>query len=596
LFTPFRHSPAQRLGKRAPKIDLRTLRLRDYLKPKVVAPQPPPEVSWIMEVNDWGMLGNDSLGDCLVPGTEIFAPNISAAMRAPYSGPVVTLVFQSGKCVTVTPNHAVLTPRGFIPACFLKKGDHAVSSGLPQEVSRGLQSDFNDPPTLVEEKLASLAVMPQSFSRKVVPLPVDFDGDARFMYGNVDIVRPHRFLEGERNVTLSEPDGHQQIGATGKLKRSLHGFGPSRQGFGVSRLSAFGAMCRLDYLQPLLRSHATVAQPEALGLRPNGHTGVPKQSNHSFLAESRNSVPFPNLVDGQPAVVVGNRVRQIRERVFAAPKRGVRRRLASGLNASLAKPSNKGVATDPGLYSQLHGRFPNLIATERVAEVYVNSFTGHVYDLSTDQRWYIANTIITHNCVEAAQLHVIQQWTHYAGTELVPTTNDAIRLYSAEGGYVPGQPNTDNGTVILDALNYWRKTGVAVGTALHKITAYVAVDWKNQDELQSAIQWFGNVILGVQLPVSAQTQTAWTVPNGGPYGQGSPGSWGGHCVPVLARSPETASCITWGQRLKMSHNFFTDYVDECYAVVSQDWIEANGEAPSGLNLTQLQADLAEVTK
>jgi hypothetical protein len=200
------------------------------------------------------------------------------------------------------------------------------------------------------------------------------------------------------------------------------------------------------------------------------------------------------------------------------------------------------------------------------------------------------------DCVEAAQLHMIQQETRYAGTEMVPSNADAVALYSAEGGYVPGQPNTDNGTVILTALQYAQQNGVAVGNTLHKLAAYVAVDWTNAKEVQLAIWLFGGILIGIQLPLSAQVQTAWTVPDGGPFGDGSPGSWGGHCVPCFARSPETVSCITWGTRLKMSHNFFADYVDEAYALLSTDWINTNsGESPGGFDLEQLQADLAEVT-
>ena len=45
----------------------------------------------------------------------------------------------------------------------------------------------------------------------------------------------------------------------------------------------------------------------------------------------------------------------------------------------------------------------------------------------------------------------------------------------------------------------------------------------------------------------------------------------------------------------MSHNFFLDYADECYAIVTTDWIEANGNSPSGFNLSALLADLKEIT-
>jgi hypothetical protein len=44
----------------------------------------------------------------------------------------------------------------------------------------------------------------------------------------------------------------------------------------------------------------------------------------------------------------------------------------------------------------------------------------------------------------------------------------------------------------------------------------------------------------------------------------------------------------------MTRSFFRRYFVGCFAVVSQDFIKAGGEAPSGLDLAQLLADLAEV--
>jgi hypothetical protein len=60
----------------------------------------------------------------------------------------------------------------------------------------------------------------------------------------------------------------------------------------------------------------------------------------------------------------------------------------------------------------------------------------------------------------------------------------------------------------------------------------------------------------------------------------------------MAESPETLTCVTWGERLKMSHNFFGDYCDEAYAVLSPDWLTAKGNSINGLNLAALQRDIA----
>ncbi|MFI5252939.1 MAG: hypothetical protein ACHQQQ_10980 [Bacteroidota bacterium] len=52
-----------KLGKRAPRHDPRTLQLGNYLKADLL-PTPPPVVDWTPKVKNWGMMKNDSIGDC----------------------------------------------------------------------------------------------------------------------------------------------------------------------------------------------------------------------------------------------------------------------------------------------------------------------------------------------------------------------------------------------------------------------------------------------------------------------------------------------------------------------------------------------------
>jgi hypothetical protein len=196
------------------------------------------------------------------------------------------------------------------------------------------------------------------------------------------------------------------------------------------------------------------------------------------------------------------------------------------------------------------------------------------------------------DCVPAAAGHAIEQWTTYAGTPFTPPDAAILKAYEDVGGYVPDDPSTDNGTDMLSMLNYWRQTGVGG----HKIFAFIAVNLKNLDEVREAIYLFGNLYWGVQLPVSVQGAESWTVPEGGTASpEGAPGSWGGHCVPIVAMSPETLTCVTWGSTLKMSHRFFSDYGDEGYCCLSLDWIEKNGLSPGQFNVGQLEADLQIVT-
>ena len=103
------------------------------------------------------------------------------------------------------------------------------------------------------------------------------------------------------------------------------------------------------------------------------------------------------------------------------------------------------------------------------------------------------------DCVEAAAGHIENQVSLFAGgSEVTISDDDIIAFYSAAGGYVPGDPDTDNGTDMLTALNIWRQAGI--GNSGHKILAYASVNPRNMTEVMQSIAIFGNLYIGIQLP------------------------------------------------------------------------------------------------
>lgn len=191
-------------------------------------------------------------------------------------------------------------------------------------------------------------------------------------------------------------------------------------------------------------------------------------------------------------------------------------------------------------------------------------------------------------CAIAGQGHAIQEWTCINKKGCVPTDQDILTGYSAVSGYIPGQPDTDNGCVLLDALNYWRKVGIGG----HKILAYVGLEVGNAMELKLAVDLFGNAYTGVQLPNTAKQQKTWYVPQGGARGDGEPGSWGGHLILVTGYDQSGLDFISWGQVMRMTWAFWHTYSDENYGLLSHDWIGQGGTSPSKFSLSQLQTDLA----
>ena len=192
-------------------------------------------------------------------------------------------------------------------------------------------------------------------------------------------------------------------------------------------------------------------------------------------------------------------------------------------------------------------------------------------------------------CTISGACHMIMDWSANANTEIVPTDSDVIKAYSAVSGYNPATGENDNGAVELDVLNYWRKTGIAQ----HKIFAYAALQPRNHSHIKAAVYLFGGVYIGLALPLSAQNQDIWDIPAGGFAGDGRPNSWGGHAVNVCSYDDNYITVVTWGALKKMSWSFASHYMDEAYAVLSNDFIN-NGVAPNAIDWSALQADLKSI--
>ena len=215
--------------------------------------------------------------------------------------------------------------------------------------------------------------------------------------------------------------------------------------------------------------------------------------------------------------------------------------------------------------------------------------------------WGMLGNDTVGDCAWAGQGHADMLWT--SNTEAAPvniTTTEVLAAYSAVTGYNPNDngPNgnpTDRGTNLLDALKYWRTTGIDNQT----ITAFVEVDPKNQAHVELAIDLFGCLYVGVELPDSVlptgpTNVPPWTVSPDGSQ-QNAPDPNNGHCVLYSAYDASGPTVITWGQTLPASWAFHAAYCDELYAMIAPGWFGPNGQDPQGLNLAALEQDLKQVT-
>lgn len=184
------------------------------------------------------------------------------------------------------------------------------------------------------------------------------------------------------------------------------------------------------------------------------------------------------------------------------------------------------------------------------------------------------------DCTCAALGHAEQVWEAIgAAKKFSPSEHAVETLYYRTG-------TQDDGRVMLDVLNYVQKRTLF----RHKLIAFAEVN-REQTLVETAIELFGGVYIGLGLPVSAQHQTTWDVVDGP---DGAFASWGGHAVWLPDYDSNGPICITWGRPLQMTWAFFAKYCDEAYALLARDWIHG-GKSPQGFNLAALQADLAAIT-
>ena len=199
------------------------------------------------------------------------------------------------------------------------------------------------------------------------------------------------------------------------------------------------------------------------------------------------------------------------------------------------------------------------------------------------------------DCTCAAAGHLLMEWTANAGKKMfTPSDKQIVAAYSAITGYNPTTGANDNGAVEVDVLNYWRQTGIAA----HKIGAYVSLEPSNHNHIMDAVYIFQGCYIGMQLPISAQAQVQnhqpWSVPPGGPTGDGKPGSGGGHAVPVVAYDSRGVTVVTWGALQMMTWSFWEVYCDEAYAILSKDYLTGKKTTPQGFSVAQLNADVHDL--
>lgn len=295
--------------------------------------------------------------NCFPAWVPVSAPTgIAAADSRWFEGELVVIQTATGRELSVTPNHPVLTPDGWVAAGALHEGDYLVRYDGPVEGVAAGAPDHERGETPIGEVFKALRESGEVSSVLVPGAAEQFHGDG-VLDSEVDVVLADRLLRNDGQPALLEqtPEGEFLVGGV-RL--------PSLLASGSSFEVVLGAHHAAHHVV------GGAGHPGTLLGAGLGHAlvhggGAASERDPSVPERARDRWPGDTLGGGE---------------------------LLDGL--------------------------AGLVATDQVRNVERRQWSGHVYNLQTGGGWYVADGYVVHNCRCSTVAHlpglsVITDVTHY---------------------------------------------------------------------------------------------------------------------------------------------------------------------------------------
>ena len=312
--------------------------------------------------------------------------------RRNYIGTLVSVKTSDGTCLEATPNHPVLTARGWLAVNDLQEGDYVIKAALDRGVVN--ENDERHFEVCLHDLFEAVALREGFHSARSTP--ADFHGDG--IEGDIDAVLVESFLprravsesdETVENFLFAGADrnvGIAALDACGPL-----GGGPNKVFSGQGSDASMGCGRKIAALAFGHVAHADVhgAASRAAGDVVLGEHAIDDGSAHpEFSGEGFLTDAAPISCDD---VKFGQAVHPVRA-ALAAIDRGV----VSGMPS--AESVAESVTTAAHDLAGFGSCGPVVYERLRVVQKSVREFSGHVYNLESSTSWYIACSLIVHNC------------------------------------------------------------------------------------------------------------------------------------------------------------------------------------------------------
>lgn len=238
---------------------------------------------------------------CFVAGTEVTGPAVSAASQRLYKGEFIELTFGEGRVLTGTPNHPILTTKGWLALKDIIQGDQLVYDRRAEPSSPGpllaRHSNDGERPTRIEDVLEALSRAPGVVTTEVPSTSPDFHGDGT--EGEVNVIHTNGPLGSDFDLALSEPSNNLTL-LRGDVSSPvlLDPQSPGAQELIASRNATHGSMSGIREGLPAFDPFSTHANVRSLGSGSRSHILFEKElGNHTAryaqtLSEREDALAF----------------------------------------------------------------------------------------------------------------------------------------------------------------------------------------------------------------------------------------------------------------------------------------------------------------
>lgn len=324
--------------------------------------------------------------NCVLGENIVFSPDARCLTRSEYSGDVFEFITSNGTRFTVTPNHIMLTSRGWVRAKNLLKGDKIIRYLGWKEIGI-VGNPTNDHCIPSIENLFTSFSESVDVMRSTMPASSeDFKGDV-IENSEIDVVFVNSLLRDEINSSFGKflgdfafiPTGESREGffkSDGFLAKLLVGYSLTSD-----RILSSDAVSSI-----LLRSSLGHHELVSFRLTSDYDTRLIESAKD---CTSGNVESFGKFIDADSTIIERNNL--------------INRKLSSCIGISdcdivVHKDFSDGVCTTVKDISKLTDALSSFVEFNEIVDVNIKSFHGHVYDVSSDSTLYICNGYLSSNC------------------------------------------------------------------------------------------------------------------------------------------------------------------------------------------------------